>query len=245
MNFAAETPDAPRGPTSEFRGPGAEEFDGMFVVEFCGTLVEFFETLVEFCGTLIEFCGTLIEFFGTLVEFFGTLVEFCGTLIEFCGTFVVLLPPTVPFGFMEVGGFFGGSFTAGSRFETPFDGFICTFADARAEGTVETVETAGTSGDVRATDFRGGTTALAGVSCGLGAGARRRTLNRGLTTRCLIAVSGGGDSSLTTTESSSVALRMREGEVSSKMVSCDNSEISAGWTAWRSVRMTSFCSSAR
>ena len=227
MNFAAETPDAPRGPTSEFRGPGAEEFDGMFVVEFF--------------GTLIEFCGAL-------VEFFGTLIEFCGTLIEFCGTFVVLFPPTVPFGFMEVGGFFGGSFTAGSRFETPFDGFICTFADARAEGTVETVETvetAGTSGDVRATDFRGGTTALAGVSCGFGAGARRRTLNRGLTTRCLIAVSGGGDSSLTTTESSSVALRMREGEVSSKMVSCDNSEISAGWTAWRSVRMTSFCSSAR
>lgn len=146
---------------------------------------------------------------------------------EFLGTFAIEFFPAFPFGFIGVDGFFGGSFAAGSRFETPFDGFICTFADARADGTAGID---GTRGDVRATDFRGGTTALAGVSCVLGA-VRRRTLNRGFTTRCLIAVRGGGDSSLTTTESSSVLLRMREGEDSSKMVSCDNTEISAGWTA--------------
>lgn len=154
----------------------------------------------------------------------------------FLGTFDIEFVPAFPFGFIGVDGFFGGSFAAGSRFETPFDGFICTFVDARADGTAETAGTDGTAGvdgtkgDVRATDFRGGTTALAGVSCVLGA-VRRRTLNRGFTTRCLIAVRGGGDSSLTTTESSSVLLRIREGEDSSKMVSCDNTEISAGWTA--------------
>lgn len=158
-------------------------------------------------------------------EFFGTFDE--EEEEEFFGTFAIEFFPAVPFGFIGVDGFFGGSFAAGSRFETPFDGFICTFADARADGTAGID---GTRGDVRATDFRGGTTALAGVSCVLGA-VRRRTLNRGFTTRCLIAVRGGGDSSLTTTESSSVLLRMREGEDSSKMVSCDNTEISAGWTA--------------
>lgn len=163
-------------------------------------------------------------------EFFGTFDE---VEEEFFGTFAIEFFPAVPFGFIGVDGFFGGSFAAGSRFETPFDGFICTFADARVDGTAGADGTAGidgTRGDVRATDFRGGTTALAGVSCVLGA-VRRRTLNRGFTTRCLIAVRGGGDSSLTTTESSSVLLRMREGEDSSKMVSCDNTEISAGWTA--------------
>ena len=166
-------------------------------------------------------------------EFFGTFdeEEFLGTFDEeeeeFLGTFAIEFFPAFPFGFIGVDGFFGGSFAAGSRFETPFDGFICTIADARADGTAGID---GTRGDVRATDFRGGTTALAGVSCVLGA-VRRRTLNRGFTTRCLIAVRGGGDSSLTTTESSSVLLRIREGEDSSKMVSCDNTEISAGWTA--------------
>lgn len=165
-------------------------------------------------------------------EFLGTFDE----VEEFLGTFDIEFFPAFPLGFIGVDGFFGGSFAAGSRFETPFDGFICTFADARADGTagVEgtdgTAGVEGTRGDVRATDFRGGTTALAGVSCVLG-GVRRRTLNRGFTTRCLIAVRGGGDSSETTTESSSVLLRIREGEVSSKMVSCDNTEISAGWTA--------------
>lgn len=163
-------------------------------------------------------------------EFLGTFDE---VEEEFLGTFTIEFFPAVPFGFIGVDGFFGGSFAAGSRFETPFDGFICTFADARADGadgTAGTDGTDGTRGDVRATDFRGGTTALAGVSCVLGA-VRRRTLNRGFTTRCLIAVRGGGDSSLTTTESSSVLLRIKEGEDSSKMVSCDNTEISAGWTA--------------
>lgn len=163
-------------------------------------------------------------------EFLGTFDE---VEEEFLGTFAIEFFPAVPFGFIGVDGFFGGSFAAGSRFETPFDGFICTFADARADGTAGVDGTAGidgTRGDVRATDFRGGTTALAGVSCVLGA-VRRRTLNRGFTTRCLIAVRGGGDSSLTTTESSSVLLRIKEGEDSSKMVSCDNTEISAGWTA--------------
>ena len=166
-----------------------------------------------------EFLRTFEE----VEEFLGTFEE----VEEFLGTFAIEFFPTVPVGFIGVDGFFGGSFAAGSRFETPFDGFSCTFADARADGTAGAD---GTRGDVRTTDFRGGTTALAGFSCVLGA-VRRRTLNRGFTTRCLIAVRGGGDSSLTTTESSSVLLRIREGEVSSKMVSCDNTEISAGWTA--------------
>lgn len=203
MNFAVETLDAPRDTFSELRKLLKEEEEEAEAAEEVVVVEE--------------------EFFGTFDE-----VE-----EEFFGTFTIEFFPAFPFGFIGVDGFFGGSFAAGSRFETPFDGFICTFADARADGTAGvdgTAGTDGTRGDVRATDFRGGTTALAGVSCVLGA-ARRRTLNRGFTTRCLIAVRGGGDSSLTTTESSSVLLRMREGEDSSKMVSCDNTEISAGWTA--------------
>lgn len=205
MNFAVETLDAPRDTFSELR----KLFEAVVVV----VVIEEEEEVV-----------VVIE-----EEFFGTFDE----VEEFLGTFAIEFFPAVPFGFIGVDGFFGGSFAAGSRFETPFDGFICTFADTRADGadgTAGTDGTDGTRGDVRATDFRGGTTALAGVSCVLGA-VRRRTLNRGFTTRCLIAVRGGGDSSLTTTESSSVLLRIKEGEDSSKMVSCDNTEISAGWTA--------------
>lgn len=203
MNFAVETLDAPRDTFSELR-----------------KLLKEAEEEAEAAEEVV-----VVE-----EEFFGTFDE---EEEEFLGTFAIEFFPAVPFGFIGVDGFIGGSFAAGSRFETPFDGFICTFADARADGTAGVDGTAGidgTRGDVRATDFRGGTTALAGVSCVLGA-VRRRTLNRGFTTRCLIAVRGGGDSSLTTTESSSVLLRIKEGEDSSKMVSCDNTEISAGWTA--------------
>ena len=206
MNFAVETLDAPRDTFSELRKLLEDDEEEAEAEEVVVVVEE-------------EFFGTFDE-----EEFLGTFDE---EEEEFLGTFAIEFFPAVPFGFIGVDGFFGGSFAAGSRFETPFDGFICTFADARADGTAGID---GTRGDVRATDFRGGTTALAGVSCVLGA-VRRRTLNRGFTTRCLIAVRGGGDSSLTTTESSSVLLRMREGEDSSKMVSCDNTEISAGWTA--------------
>ena len=206
MNFAVETLDAPRDTFSELRKLLEDEEEEAEAEEVVVVVEE-------------EFFGTFDE-----EEFLGTFDE---EEEEFLGTFAIEFFPAVPFGFIGVDGFFGGSFAAGSRFETPFDGFICTFADARADGTAGID---GTRGDVRATDFRGGTTALAGVSCVLGA-VRRRTLNRGFTTRCLIAVRGGGDSSLTTTESSSVLLRIREGEDSSKMVSCDNTEISAGWTA--------------
>lgn len=100
-----------------------------------------------------------------LLETLDEVEELLGAIdIEFLPAF-----PAFPFGFIGVDGFFGGSFAAGSRIETPFDGFICTFADARADGADGPAGPDGTRGDVRATDFRGGTTALAGVSCVLGA----------------------------------------------------------------------------
>ena len=174
-------------------------------------------------GTFAELREALAEALGGFAEALGGSAEVFLALVEALEAGLLTAIAAVEFGFEEETGFLGVEFAAFSELKPFFDWLVWTFTEARAVGT---------NGEVRATDFRGGITAFEGVvSCGLGVDEWRRTLNRGFTTRCLRTVRGGGDSSLTTTESSSVLLRIIDGEVSSKMVSCDKTEISAGCTA--------------
>ena len=103
-----------------------------------------------------------------------------------------------------------------------------------------------TNGDRRATDFRGGIVALGGVaSCFFWTGFLTLVLNRGLITRLLGVGGEENESSLKMIDSSSRLPPTEEWIESSKIVSWDNTEISAGVTACRKEWITSSSSFER